>query len=147
MVHEGSARAGVPAHAVPARPHSPGTWTKTAKPPKGGDAKPSRLPRISPGRAPRRSGYRSKVRLSMHYIRSTSRYIAAAFTVALAVACSDSPTSAADPGPADGKKTPAPGTPTAPAPTPSSDRAFFNGAYLGDAETTPERVEAALRDF
>jgi hypothetical protein len=76
----------------------------------------------------------------MQQLRSTSRYIAAAFTVALAVACTDSPTSAsADPGPADGKK--------APAPTPSSDRAFFNGAYLGDAETTPERVEAALRDF
>ena len=85
----------------------------------------------------------------MQVFRSLPRIVLAASTLVLAVACSDVPTAVAgepsDPSEAR-KGTPAP-TPT-PTPPPSTGApSFFKGAYLGDAESTPERIGDAIRAF
>lgn len=59
--------------------------------------------------------------------------------VLLLAACSDTPTAAVpEPGPL-------PGNP--PVTPPAAAGEFFNGAFLGDAESTPERIAGAIRDF
>jgi len=66
------------------------------------------------------------------------RLATAALALLLAAACSDSPTAAV----------PEPGPPVTPPVTPPAAAGeFFNGAYLGDAESTPERIAGAIRDF
>ena len=69
----------------------------------------------------------------MQYLRRIPRPLIAASTLFLAVSCSDVPTAAA--------REPEPDPPAGGAP------AFFNGAYLGDAESTPERIGGAIRAF
>jgi endoglucanase len=76
----------------------------------------------------------------MQFPRRFSRRSAAALTLLLAVSCKDVPTASA--GEPVGPITPeTPGTP------PSGAPAFFGGAYLGDAASTPERIGGAIRDF
>jgi len=76
--------------------------------------------------------------------RTLAGALACALLAALA-ACSDmatSPTSTTDE--LDARKAP---KPTAPAPDTSTARSFYQGAYLGDANSTPERIAAAIREF
>lgn len=80
----------------------------------------------------------------MQFFQTISRPFVAAMLMGMAVACSDLPTAAAGEPTEAKKKTPAP---TPPTPPPGGAPAFFNGAYLGDAETTPERVGDAIRAF
>lgn len=63
---------------------------------------------------------------------------------ALFAACADVPTQASTP-PEEtpGATTPEPATP----PPATSARPFFNGVFLGDANSTPERVGPAIREF
>ncbi|HEX2092824.1 MAG TPA: glycosyl hydrolase [Longimicrobiaceae bacterium] len=55
----------------------------------------------------------------------------------IAAACQDGPTGTSDAADEIGQTT------AAPAP----DRPFFGGVYLGDAVSTPERIQGAIRDF
>lgn len=72
------------------------------------------------------------------------RPLAAAFALAtLLAACADVPTQATTPPETPGDTTPAP-APATPAP---SARPFFHGAFLGDENSTPERIGPAIRDF
>lgn len=61
---------------------------------------------------------------------------------ALLAACADMPTQAETP-PTDPGATPAPATP----PAQNSARPFFSGAFLGDANSTPERISTAIAEF
>ena len=79
----------------------------------------------------------------MQFLRTSARLTAAVFSLLLAVSCSDAPTAVA--GDADQARKPRTPTPTEPA-TPTNPQ-FFNGAYLGDAESTPERIAGAIGDF
>src|SRR5687767_4425767 len=72
----------------------------------------------------------------MHSTLQATRRFAAGLALVLA-ACADTPTAADTPG----------STPDPQPQTPVPGSAFFNGVYLGDAETTPERVQAAIHAF
>ncbi|HEX6913416.1 MAG TPA: glycosyl hydrolase, partial [Longimicrobium sp.] len=65
--------------------------------------------------------------------------VAAFALAALLAACADVPTQASTP--------PEEETPGAPAPPVETARPFFNGAFLGDASSTPERIGPAIREF
>ena len=87
----------------------------------------------------------------MQSTKFRSSVASAAMFAALAAlaACSDSATSPTGP---EARKTPkpspSPDTSTAPAPAPApSTNAFYAGAYLGDAASTPQNIAAAIRDF
>jgi hypothetical protein len=70
--------------------------------------------------------------------------VAALALSALFAACGDVPTQATTPpDETPGSSTPEP-TPTPPA---ASARPFFSGAFLGDANSTPERIGPAIRAF
>lgn len=71
-------------------------------------------------------------------------WVAALALSALFAACGDVPTQATTPP----DETPGASTPE-PAPTPpaASARPFFSGAFLGDANSTPERIGPAIREF
>jgi hypothetical protein len=68
---------------------------------------------------------------------------AALALAALLAACGDVPTQASTlPDPTPGAQTPEPAVPPA-----AGARPFFNGAFLGDANSTPEKIGPAIRDF
>jgi hypothetical protein len=71
---------------------------------------------------------------------------AALAMAALLAACADVPTQASTlPEETPGATEPQPAAPPA-TPAPGA-RPFFNGAFLGDANSTPERIGPAIRDF
>jgi hypothetical protein len=76
---------------------------------------------------------------------------AALFALSIAAAaCGDSSTSPTAPASEtvpEQKKQPAPGPAPSPTPAPAPSRPFYAGAYLGDAATKPELVQAAITDF
>jgi endoglucanase len=82
----------------------------------------------------------------MKSISMLRRPLAAAFALAtLLAACADVPTQASTPPETPGDTTPAPApAPVTPAP---SARPFFHGAFLGDENSTPERIGPAIRAF
>jgi hypothetical protein len=66
---------------------------------------------------------------------------------ALLAACGDMPTQASTlPEETPGATQPQPAAPAPATPAPSA-RPFFNGAFLGDANSTPERIGPAIREF
>jgi len=74
--------------------------------------------------------------------RNLAGALACAALAALS-ACSDMATSPSDPS-IEARKSP---KPTPPADTATAPRAFYQGAYLGTANSTPERIAAAIREF
>src|ERR1700745_4088262 len=80
--------------------------------------------------------------------RTLAGALACALLAALA-ACSDTATSPTEAS-IDTKttsKAQVTDTTTAPAPAPGTTRSFYQGAYLGDAASTPENIAAAIRSF
>jgi endoglucanase len=80
----------------------------------------------------------------MQSIRRTLPGALACALLAALAACSDmatSPTGTTTDAVDAKKKTPTPAPDTTPA------RSFYQGAYLGDANSTPERIAAAIREF